>query len=145
MNLSSAVLDAKAAIADLCGVLARVDDDSRALREAIARFDHAVVLELSLRLERTAVAVNEAEAFVVAAVARARAEGTTAAIADDIADLRGRAAAVMLFQKNTAVLLEKARGFNRAHQQALLPPTQAYGRRARFVDGAVTSSMRTAG
>ena len=52
---------------------------------------------------------------------------------------------MLQFQKNTAVLLEKARRFNRAHQQALLPPTQSYGRRARFVDGTVTSSMRTAG
>lgn len=145
MNLSSAVDDAKAAIADLVGVLARVDDDSRALREAITRFDHATVLERALRLERTVDAVKEAEQFVVGAVARTVAEGCREAVAADLDALRAHAAHVMQFQRNTAVLLEKARGFNRAHQQALLPPTQSYGRRARFVDGAVASSLRTAG
>lgn len=143
--MSAAVDDARAAIADLCAVLGRVDDDGVALHDAITRFDHTTVLDVALRLERSLEAVAPAERAVVGAVERARDEGVGAAIADELNAARAQAARVMQAQRHTAALLTKARSFNRAYQQALLPPTQSYGRRARFTEGAVASSMRTAG
>lgn len=127
----SAVSEAKDAIAALAAALARLENDTHELADAVARFDHETVLALSLRNERTTEQAQLLEEVCADAIAKAHtAPGGGSALNDDINGLIADARRIGLLRARTTILIDKARSFAAAHQQALLPPTsaQAYGR-----------------
>lgn len=143
----SLVDDARAAIAVLGAALARLDDDTQALQDAVARFDHEEILRLSLKSERTTEELEQAQPAAIEAVAACRDAGRAAHIDDDVKGLVAAAGRLAALRARTAMLILRARHFTRAHQQALLPTTtpMAYGRTARAAVDRSFTSVRTTG
>lgn len=144
----AAVAGAKEAIAVLQATLLRLETDTKALADAVARFDHEAVLGLSLRNERTSQQAEVLEGLAEEAIGLAHAApGGRSAIDADLTGLIADARRIGALRTRTAILIEKARAFATAHHRALLPTTTAtaYGRSARAVVDTRFSSVRTAG